>query len=344
MFNVKSGNRFQLATITYFILGNILFGLIVSLFTDNLPILINALVSQLLFVAATVMVYKFFKKASWRHDFYIKPLPWLDVLIAVCIGWSLMPLLSFINVLSQFFVSNQIQDTLMDIVNLPFFVTVVLTGLFPAVFEELLSRATILRNYQKKTVWVTCLMSGMFFGFIHLNINQFLYAFAMGSIMSYLVMVTGSIVSSMVVHFTINVTSTGFLYISMAFMDLMEGNEALVGDLMSTAQPTFAQLAMTSVVMLFVALLFTPITILLLHLSLKRHNKGFKGSLRLYTEDFMASGVEVSTPDFNIHLEEASQLSHMPIHEEEKVWTPALLITAFLFISFSILVEFMTST
>ena len=42
---------------------------------------------------------------------------------------------------------------------------------------------------------------------MHMNLNQFIYAFALGVYLAFLVEATGSIFSSMVAHFTLNATS-----------------------------------------------------------------------------------------------------------------------------------------
>lgn len=341
MYSVTKANRFQLGVISYFIFGNLLFSLILGLLGINPGIVTSILVSQVLMVGLTVVVYKFYTASSWSRDFFIKPLAFTDILICVGIAWTIMPLLSFINVVSQFVVENQIQDALADMLSLPLLVTLFLTGILPATLEELLSRSIILRNYQKKTVMVTCLVSGMFFGFIHLNINQFLYAFVMGAIMSYVVMVTGSILSSMTIHFIINATGTTTLYAVNGFLRLFENNEALLEDIMSTSQPTTMELFISATMMFFMALFFTPVAGILINLLLKRHNKSFKGSLKMYTEDFMivGSGRDLKA-DFTSDMKEAEEVNdYDPPQPEEKLWTLPLILSAGLFLAFSIIIE-----
>lgn len=341
MFSVKRGNWFQLGAISYFILGNLFFGLVINLLQLELSIVASLLVSQVILVGGALLFYKSKTRATWSKDFYLRPLAWIEVMICVGIAWCIMPLLSFINVVSQFFVQNEIQDALLGMMELPFLLTLLMTGVLPAVLEELLSRATILRNYQKKTVMVACLTSGMFFGFIHLNINQFLYAFIMGAIMSYIVMTTGSIVSSMVVHFTINATGTTTLYVISAMMKLFDDSGLLVDQMMSTAAPTSSQLLISATMMFFIAAFFTPVAGLLILQLLKRHGKSFKGSLKMYTHDFMALGTGRSDQTFSDNLGLAEDLNtYAPVDTEEKVWTFPLVLTAVLFILFALFLEF----
>lgn len=50
------------------------------------------------------------------------------------------------------------------------------------------------------------------FGCMHMNLNQFIYAFALGVYLAFLVEATGSVFSSMLAHFTLNATSTVMSY------------------------------------------------------------------------------------------------------------------------------------
>jgi len=341
MFSANRGNKFQLATLIYFILGNLLFGLLIGLSGLEVGIITSVLVSQFLMVGLTVVTYIFITKASLKNDLFIKPLAWIDVLICIGLAWTIMPILSFINVLSQFVVKNQIEDALVDLLNIPLILTLFLTAVCPAILEELLSRSIILRNYQTKTVLATCLLSGMFFGFIHLNINQFLYAFVMGIIMCFIVMITDSVLSSMVIHFTINATGTITLYLVNAMMKIFDNSGVAMDQMMSSADPTTAQLLLSLVMMFFLILFFTPLTYLLLKLLMRRHNKQFKGSWRMVTSEFMRRHVEVADHSFSKDIEtakEADTYKLMPSEEKFKSWP--LMLSAILFLVFALMVEF----
>ncbi len=340
MFSVKRGNRFQLGAIAYFILGNLLFEIFLILTGVQITIISNILVSQLLFVGGAALIYTLLSPGIKAKDFYIKPLSIVDALICIAIAWMIMPLLSFINVLSQFFVQNQIQDAIVDMVALPYLITILLTAVSPAVLEELLSRSIILRNYQSKPVLTACLASGMFFGFIHLNINQFLYAFVMGAIMAYIVMVTGSIFSSMIIHFVINASGTTTLYLISWVSSLFENSDILMDELMSTAAPTTSELLLSTFVIFGVALLFTPVALLLIRLLSSRHNKPFKGSFKMIASEFLAVGQGSTNLDFNeIMAAEKVENNYLPPLQEEKVWTPALIASVVLFTGFALMIE-----
>ncbi|MDR2090256.1 MAG: CPBP family intramembrane metalloprotease [Clostridiales bacterium] len=82
-----------------------------------------------------------------------------------------------------------------------------LVAALPAVFEELTFRGILLGAY-KDNPKTGVLLSAFLFALMHMNIQQFLYAFVGGIVMGYVVIKTRSIVSSMIIHFCINAFST----------------------------------------------------------------------------------------------------------------------------------------
>ena len=68
-------------------------------------------------------------------------------------------------------------------------------------------RGVLFHTYRKSRMLSAILLSAFLFGCMHMNLNQFMYAFALGVYLAFLVEATGSILSSMLAHFTLNVTS-----------------------------------------------------------------------------------------------------------------------------------------
>ncbi|MDF1618362.1 CPBP family intramembrane glutamic endopeptidase [Petrocella sp. FN5] len=347
MFSVKRGNLFQMITITYFILGNLTLATIISSLQWEVNFIFNILISQLGFVALSVVTYLVVTKSPIKSTLHLHKIRPLDVLICIGLAWSIMPSLSVINVLSQFFVRNQIQGTLLAVLDYPYLFVLLLTSVFPAIFEELLTRSLIISNYRKESVLVTCIISGLFFGFIHLNINQFLYAFVMGALMCYVVLITESIYSAIIIHFTINATSTTMLYVSNMIIKAFSDNEILMGEIAANTDPTNAQLAIMLIGLFIYALFFLPIAFLLLRSLLKGNSKVFKGSLKLPTEVFMGlNRTSLIDHDFQEDMKEALEqpeaVEPLTIQGKQSIFTPPLLITIAIFIVFSLIIEFLS--
>lgn len=346
------GHRFQLITLLYFILASLILGQILTIMEIEVGIIPGVLISQYGMVGVMVIAY-YWMSRSWQDPtsagsfsvgrlFHIRKLSLVDGLICIGIAWTVMPTLSFINVLSQFFVENAVSDALSATLEYPMIVTLFLTAVTPAVLEELLTRSTIINQYKKHSVLIVCLMSGAFFGFIHMNINQFLYAFVMGMVMCYVMMITGSVLSSMVIHFIVNATGITMLYMADAMLRMFEDSGVLMEDMMvASAETTPAQLAIALVMVLMMMAFLTPVAVILINTLLKRHNKTFRGSLKLPAEVFM--GIVEKPAEAHAFGEDMTDAldtkGTQPPAEPKKIWTPAYMAVVVLFALFALLSE-----
>ncbi len=85
-------------------------------------------------------------------------------------------------------------------------------AVLPAILEEILFRGIFLSGYREENLLKLSLMNGFMFGLFHLNLDQFVYAFALGIILTYLVVITGSILSGMLFHFLFNLSTPLVVY------------------------------------------------------------------------------------------------------------------------------------
>lgn len=76
--------------------------------------------------------------------------------------------------------------------------------ILPAICEELIFRGLVLRSLLAHGETLAILVSAAAFSLFHGNPDQTLYQFALGFVMAYAVVRTGSIVSSMIIHFVSN--------------------------------------------------------------------------------------------------------------------------------------------
>ncbi|MDO5559121.1 MAG: CPBP family intramembrane metalloprotease [Oscillospiraceae bacterium] len=82
-----------------------------------------------------------------------------------------------------------------------FFVMVI----YAPVFEELMCRGAVYKNFHRFGPWFTIVISGVLFGLMHRNYQQIFYACAGGIILCYLCVKTKSIVVPMLMHFFCNI-------------------------------------------------------------------------------------------------------------------------------------------
>ena len=77
----------------------------------------------------------------------------------------------------------------------------------PAITEEITIRGVVLSGYEDKNIYLSCAITGLLFGIMHLDPQQFLYAAVLGFVLALVVRITNSIFASELIHFLINGTS-----------------------------------------------------------------------------------------------------------------------------------------
>ncbi|MCD8380494.1 MAG: CPBP family intramembrane metalloprotease [Lachnospiraceae bacterium] len=99
-------------------------------------------------------------------------------------------------------------------------VLMVLTGLIAPVFEEWFFRKILVDRLLKFGEAAAILVSGLMFGLFHGNLDQFFYAFAIGSFFAYIYIRTGKIHYVMILHGMLNIMSSVVLNGLLSFVDL----------------------------------------------------------------------------------------------------------------------------
>ena len=80
-----------------------------------------------------------------------------------------------------------------------------LTAVMPAIFEEFLHRGILFKGIKEsKNIKWAILCSGLFFGFMHININQFFYATIIGVFFAFITTITKNIWVPIILHFMNN--------------------------------------------------------------------------------------------------------------------------------------------
>ena len=143
-----------------------------------------------------------------RETFRIRSIRPVSLVFIFLIAFCSFPIISLLNVLSMFFVENEVAGVAMDMYPHGLFLSMLVMAAMPAVGEEVLMRGVIYRSYQRKSPIFALFASAVIFGLIHMNFNQMPYAIFLGIIMVLLVEATDSILSSMFLHFLINGFST----------------------------------------------------------------------------------------------------------------------------------------
>lgn len=223
---------------------------------------VNIIVSQGLTIVPVVILFIYFG-INLPKEIGLKKVNGVSIALTVLLSFLIQPVLRFVNVLSLCFTTNETSDMILTISEqIPFPVALLLVALLPAIVEETVFRGALYQNYKKAGVGKAVLLSALLFGLFHGNLNQFMYTFVMGMILVYLIEATGSVASSMIVHFITNGLSVCAIYAlprlyevlksmvriydELGMSEMIEVIEESMGDLSLTGQEWMRQMLETS--------------------------------------------------------------------------------------------------
>ncbi len=142
-----------------------------------------------------------------------RKMKWSSVGLTILFTYLLMPLISFVNVFSQLFDSNTVLGMSDEIVSMPAVLMVFIMGFVGPFCEEFVFRGIIFNGYKKTgRLLGALLLSSLLFGLMHMNFNQFCYAFVLGICFALLVEATGSLWSSVIGHVIVNTHNVVMLF------------------------------------------------------------------------------------------------------------------------------------
>lgn len=172
----------------------------------SVPVWLSLVESQLLVLLPAVL-FVIYEKIDVLKCIPYRRLKPLDALLAILFGYMMVPTMLLLNYISMLFATNKIQETTSELIQFPFLMQILFIAVIPACVEEFVFRGIFYHSYRKNGILGSALLSGFIFGIVHLNINQFIYAFMLGVVFALLVEATGSMFASMLAHFAINTYS-----------------------------------------------------------------------------------------------------------------------------------------
>ena len=165
-------------------------------------------------LALPAVIYMVACRMPYGETVRFKKMKVADMLLTLLFGILIQPVISLISALSMVFAKNVTGVAIFEIAErVPFLVCLLLVAVMPAVLEETVYRGVFYNEYSKINPLKAALLSGLMFGILHGNINQFCYAAVLGFVFALLIEATGSIVSTMLVHFWTNAASVVTLYV-----------------------------------------------------------------------------------------------------------------------------------
>lgn len=170
----------------------------------HLPLYASLVLGQVIILIIPSIIYFYITKLPIRETLRLNPIGILDIIIIIALGIFIQPVAMLIGTISSMFFPNLISKVVFEMNSLPLITKLAVIALTPAICEEITMRGIFLSGYKKVDIKIAALMSGLIFGILHMNMQQFFYAFALGVLLAYLVHITNSIFASMICHFTFN--------------------------------------------------------------------------------------------------------------------------------------------
>lgn len=199
----KKINIFAPVLFGFYIIASVLFSRIIYSNRIALPLWLNLIISQCILLIPA-LIYVLVMKIDIIKCISYRKIKLSDAVSSLLIGYCLVPLVLLINVISSVFATNYLNSSTTEISQYPFIIQLLLMAFLPTIAEEFVFRGLFYHSYRKNGILGAAILSGVIFGAIHLNINQFCYACVMGMVFALMVEITGSMFSSMLAHFAVN--------------------------------------------------------------------------------------------------------------------------------------------
>lgn len=221
---------------------------------ENMSIVLGQMI-----IAIPVVFYLIVTKGAVLKEVKFSKIGTLNTILLIVLTYCILPVVSLINSISMMFAKNYIGEQMSEMNDNPFLLNIFLIAVMPAVIEEIAFRGIIYNGYKKSTIKKAMLTSGLLFGLFHMNVNQFCYAFVMGIFFIFVYEATGSIHSTMIMHFIFNANSVVMLklvdlfqkYVNKmaetdeAFKQYAEEINSATVETVNYAELTFAEKAVT---------------------------------------------------------------------------------------------------
>ncbi|MCT4688702.1 CPBP family intramembrane glutamic endopeptidase [Vallitalea sp.] len=132
--------------------------------------------------------------------------------IAICIVCGIGINIAIDGILTMININELVpeyEELMASISNNNFYITLISVGILAPIFEELLYRGIVLNKLRNGfSIFGAVMIQAIFFGIGHMNLVQGTYAFLIGIILGYVVVWTGSLYSSIILHIVINSFTT----------------------------------------------------------------------------------------------------------------------------------------
>ena len=190
----------------YMIVSNLLIGILIELIVPGANVIILTGIFQIVGLLVPFLFYLLVTKQSIKNVLEWKGLSLKNALFVIVISIAILPMIQIIFFLSSFIFVPVVVDFAAEVALVPFWLAILVVAVFPSVFEEIWFRGALFKEYRAGGVSIhkVAIITGIFFGLMHLNFNQAIYAASIGILYAYILYYTRSILAPMLAHFINN--------------------------------------------------------------------------------------------------------------------------------------------
>lgn len=251
-------------------------------FNLSIPQLLVA--NQIIFLIIPSLIYFLITGLPIKETLRLNKLRGDEIFKVILLALLSQPVAWFLSFLSSLFFNNDVAEVFKAIQGLSYVSMLAVMALTPAICEEITMRGIVLSGYDNKSNFKAAMMSGLIFGMLHLNGQQFLYAFVLGILFGYIVRITNSIFATMLCHFTFNGIQVTMQYFLVKVLDKI-GASSAGADVRSIP---LSQKLNTLLVLFFIAAIFVAIIFVVvkgMHSNRINRNEAYKLNSEGLAED-----------------------------------------------------------
>lgn len=269
MSDSKGVNRLYLLLVVLFVALGFILGRVLPM---EIPVYASALLGQLV-ILIPALLYCWKRKIAIRELIPYRKIRFSTGVLVVVTTCLMYPLLVVLNAITLLFTNSATIEMQTEMANLNIIISILIIAVTPACVEEFVFRGVLFQTYRKKRVFSAILLSAFLFGCMHMNLNQFVYTFVMGIYMAFLVEGTGSIISSMLAHFTLNFIGVALSAVTRA-MSQAQGTSPNIGQTGNFLQneDTYVLLLLISILIWFVIAVGTTIGAIAIYIQVCKMN------------------------------------------------------------------------
>ncbi len=171
---------------------------------------LNIFLSQGLIIAPALL-FAVFSGADARETLRFRPVKFTTLLLTVLYVICLEPLIITLNAFTMLFTDNEAMEITSTFTgeNYSLLRMILIIAVIGPFCEEFVFRGVVYSGLRRSgRILTAILLQGLMFGCMHMNLNQMMYATALGIAFGFLSEVTGSIWPGFLGHFMINGSST----------------------------------------------------------------------------------------------------------------------------------------